>query len=361
MKRRFRNFRDDRFALTTLQNPNLEVRTYSELVQAAERERKIQQAAAPIPATQAPAIPSAPDPDPPPATPAPIVSAPPDSANPDSASEETNDEAQQLLDSVVASVITAGSSLPTLPSLCSPSSLTDESTTHPTPKPRRKSKPKTKSRRKSKPRQSPALARAQAWLSATDNNNATATQGGQPDENQVPEQDESTGPTPLERHARKCSICRHPERQQIDESFLHWRSPQTIMHCFGIKTETTIYHHAHAFNLFALRNRNLQSALCNIIEDIDTRDFTGREILDAVRALAHLTADGRWIHHTSKSEVMYSMQRLPAVAGLPAVAELPTAHAALPAHSNGDEILIASPPSIKKRCNPLKTILSYSG
>jgi hypothetical protein len=27
MKRSFRNYRDDRFALTTLQNPNLEVRT----------------------------------------------------------------------------------------------------------------------------------------------------------------------------------------------------------------------------------------------------------------------------------------------------------------------------------------------
>ena len=39
MERFFQNFRDDRFALTTLQNPNLEVRTYSELVQAAERER----------------------------------------------------------------------------------------------------------------------------------------------------------------------------------------------------------------------------------------------------------------------------------------------------------------------------------
>jgi len=87
MKRWFRNFRDDRFVLTTLQNPNLEVRTYSELVQAAERERKIQQAAAPIPATQAPAFPSAPAPDPLPAAPAPIVSAPLDSANLDSASE----------------------------------------------------------------------------------------------------------------------------------------------------------------------------------------------------------------------------------------------------------------------------------
>ena len=44
--RRFRKFRDDRFALTTLQNPNLEVRTYAELCQAAQQERENQQAAA---------------------------------------------------------------------------------------------------------------------------------------------------------------------------------------------------------------------------------------------------------------------------------------------------------------------------
>src|ERR1700675_1580699 len=67
--RRFRKFRDDRFALTTLQNPTIEVRTYAELVQAAQPERENQQAPAAIPdpisATPpppAPAAPSAPDP-----------------------------------------------------------------------------------------------------------------------------------------------------------------------------------------------------------------------------------------------------------------------------------------------------------
>ena len=66
--RRFRRFRDDRFALTTLQNPNLELRTYAELVQAAQQERENQQAAAQIPAQNlntplppAPAAPCAPD------------------------------------------------------------------------------------------------------------------------------------------------------------------------------------------------------------------------------------------------------------------------------------------------------------
>jgi|HubBroStandDraft_1064217.scaffolds.fasta_scaffold1290866_1 hypothetical protein len=36
----FRRFRDDRFALTTLQNPTIEVRTYADLVQTAQQGRQ---------------------------------------------------------------------------------------------------------------------------------------------------------------------------------------------------------------------------------------------------------------------------------------------------------------------------------
>ena len=57
--RRFPNFRDDRFALTALQNPLCEVRTYAELVQAAQpfvaQPLLAAQAAAPVAATQPPA------------------------------------------------------------------------------------------------------------------------------------------------------------------------------------------------------------------------------------------------------------------------------------------------------------------
>src|SRR5580704_3777745 len=54
MKRRFRGFRGDRFALTTLQNPTWEVRTRAELIQAAQNERPIQQQAAQPPQTMPP-------------------------------------------------------------------------------------------------------------------------------------------------------------------------------------------------------------------------------------------------------------------------------------------------------------------
>ena len=128
MERFFQYFRDDRFALTTLQNPNIKVRTYAQLVQAAEQEREWQTRAAQYAAPQPHATPATPDsipstafpenvastaPDPDPTALAPLDSAIPDSANPDSTNPDfTNDDAQQLLDSLVADVATAGSSLP---------------------------------------------------------------------------------------------------------------------------------------------------------------------------------------------------------------------------------------------------------
>jgi hypothetical protein len=61
MQRRFRGFRDDRLALTTLQIPNRELRTYAQPVQAAQQQREWQARAAKHPAPQPLAAPAAPD------------------------------------------------------------------------------------------------------------------------------------------------------------------------------------------------------------------------------------------------------------------------------------------------------------
>ena len=321
MKRIFRRFRDDRFALTTLQNPNIEVRTYAELVQAAQplvaQPLLAVQGPAQTAATQPLAAPPAPESLPTTAfcvndastepDPAPTALAPADSANPDSTDS-------------------------------------DEPTAPPSPKPRRKpkTKSKSKSRRKPRPRQYPALARALDFLSTTGNNDAAAPPDDQSAENQEPEEDESTEPTPLERHTRKCTICNHPDREYIEEAFLQWRSPDIIKESWKISSRTTIYHHAHAFNLFALRNRNLQHALGNIIEGADYRGFTGWDTLHAIRLLAHVNEEGRWVAPASKSEVIYSTKRLPAgQAGLPAAQTSLPAVEALPAAA-AEPILITT-------------------
>jgi hypothetical protein len=116
----------------------------------------------------------------------------------------------------------------------------------------------------------------------------------------------------LKYHRLRCQICKHACGQLIEEAFLQWRSPRVIMHCFGIKTETTIYHHAHALGLFPLRCRNLQHALGNIIEDADTLHPAANDILRAIYALAHINDQGQWLYPTKKSEVVASSNRSPA-------------------------------------------------
>jgi hypothetical protein len=271
MKRSFRKFRDDRFSLTTLENPTIELRSHAELVQAAQREREslpavarqpvapqipaTQEQAAPVP-TDAPAAPvtsDAPaDPDPSPAALAQLKSG----------SHESRVEVVQELADLLGVNLTAR--VPTLPA------AEVAPTPHPAPKPPHKAEPKSKSCRKSRGAGLPAAAGTLGCAPP-----ATSTETEAPDEDDFPEL------TATERHAHKCYICNHPDRAYIEEAFVQWRSPSTIMRCWDIKAKTTIYHRAHALNLFAPRIRNLQYALGNIIENRDYQCFTPRDILHA--------------------------------------------------------------------------------
>jgi hypothetical protein len=47
------------------------------------------------------------------------------------------------------------------------------------------------------------------------------------------------------RHARDCRICRHPQREAIENAFVSWESPSQIAKTFSIH-RSTIYLHAAA-------------------------------------------------------------------------------------------------------------------
>jgi hypothetical protein len=96
----------------------------------------------------------------------------------------------------------------------------------------------------------------------------------------------------LERHSRICSICRHPLAALINESFLQWISPYSIIEQFKISSRAVLYHHAHVFNLFELRDRTLRRALGNIIEHSDRVRPTVRDIFNAAHAFAHINEEG---------------------------------------------------------------------
>jgi hypothetical protein len=110
----------------------------------------------------------------------------------------------------------------------------------------------------------------------------------------------------LARHRRLCEVCKHPACFLIQEAFLQWTSPEVIMKKYGLKSRATMYHHAHAFRLFARRDRTLRFALGHIIEQADRVNVTARDVIQAVYTYAHVNDDGLWVQPASKSEIVVS-------------------------------------------------------
>jgi hypothetical protein len=133
----------------------------------------------------------------------------------------------------------------------------------------------------------------------------------------------------LSHHKRHCEICNHPACQFIQEAFLQWISPDTIMKKYDLKSRATIYHHAHAFRLFELRDSTLRFALGHIVEQADRVSVTARDVIQAVYTYAHVNDQGLWMQPESRSEVVVS--RNDAGEPLPASpASLPNPDSALP-------------------------------
>ena len=98
----------------------------------------------------------------------------------------------------------------------------------------------------------------------------------------------------LERRSRRCIICHHPEREAIEEEFVHWRSPSRLAHDYKLSDYRTVYRHARAAGLLLQRRERLHSALDAFVESVDDVTFTGDTILRAMRAYSCIDSHGRW-------------------------------------------------------------------
>jgi hypothetical protein len=103
----------------------------------------------------------------------------------------------------------------------------------------------------------------------------------------------------LERHQRKCVICAHPEREAIEELFLHWHSPRNTACDFGVPVRA-LYSHAHATGLYLCRQDNLRAVLDRILERADRATVSNDGIIRAVRAYTCLTSDNKWVEPPSR-------------------------------------------------------------
>src|SRR5580704_16561227 len=98
----------------------------------------------------------------------------------------------------------------------------------------------------------------------------------------------------LERHSRRCIICHHPEREAIEEEFVHWRAPWKLSQDYKLADYRTVYRHARAAGLLLQRRERLHSALDAFVESADDVTFTGDTILRAMRAYSCIDSHGRW-------------------------------------------------------------------
>jgi hypothetical protein len=106
----------------------------------------------------------------------------------------------------------------------------------------------------------------------------------------------STGPQPPQhspgssppRHARKCIICRHPQRDAIEREFLAWTSPASIAERFALYDRRALYRHAHATGLFRRRTRRFAANLEGILEHASIVCATPHAIIRAVQLYARL-------------------------------------------------------------------------
>lgn len=101
-------------------------------------------------------------------------------------------------------------------------------------------------------------------------------------EGQQPERDVSLG-----RHKAQCSICKHPQCEEIEEAWLSWIGVATIESKYKVSRDS-VYRHAHALGLFSKRRRSLIPAYERIIERGDTVNYNGSNIIAALRALEKL-------------------------------------------------------------------------
>lgn len=98
----------------------------------------------------------------------------------------------------------------------------------------------------------------------------------------------------LDYHERRCTICKHPDREAIEEAFLQWRRCWDLVREFKIHSRTSLYRHAHALGLFERRARNMRFALAAIIEEVECVRPSAEGIIHAIRAYSCLDDSGRW-------------------------------------------------------------------
>jgi hypothetical protein len=102
------------------------------------------------------------------------------------------------------------------------------------------------------------------------------------------------------RHAGRCKVCNHPDREDIEHDFLRWRDPEIISRVYDIANKSSIYRHARATGLLARRRRNLRALFESIYERVDEARISADAIFRSLPTYARITEAGELLEAPPK-------------------------------------------------------------
>jgi hypothetical protein len=105
----------------------------------------------------------------------------------------------------------------------------------------------------------------------------------------------------LERHTRKCLVCRHRDREEIESDFLHWHDMGDIVIDYKLPNRRALYRHARATGLYELRMANIRDAASLIAAKAEHCRATASSVLKAIQACSQIDELGRWIAPPSRT------------------------------------------------------------
>jgi len=156
-----------------------------------------------------------------------------------------------------------------------------------------------------------------------------------------------SSPPDFSRHARRCVVCAHPDRDAIEGDFIRWASPTQIARTYGIADRASVYRHAHSTNLFERRRREVPRVLENILENVEHCPPERYDtIIRAARLYTRLDNSGAWVE---PPRITYFIAGPPP--GSPAAPSAPPPQR-MSRSSKAKRFLTATGPHSKKRLKP---------
>lgn len=104
-------------------------------------------------------------------------------------------------------------------------------------------------------------------------------------------------------HAAHCSVCAHPECDEIGAQYISWKSAAKIASDYKLGNRSAVYRHAIALGLDSKRALNIRGALERIIEQAENVTATSAAIIQAIALYARINSRGQLISPEGQASI----------------------------------------------------------